>query len=137
MQHNYCSCTVDFKPKIKAGIEDLLRNQVAESFLSKSRRRSSGKSEQLTNKIKCKAVTNKTVQWPCLPPNKLGLSLGKKIRTNAVHEVIKERPISRKSTTVHEEIIRSRDLVFEVCSLIARQLKGLEVATVVQKDTCF
>jgi hypothetical protein len=39
---------------------------------------------------------------------------GKKSQGNSFGEMLKEKPISRKSTLAHEEVIRNRDLVFEV-----------------------
>lgn len=112
---------LDFKPKVKTGIEDLLRSQVAETLPFKiqhtrgSTARGRSSSPQSKKKVRSKSITSKSVQWPCLPPYKFGLlSPVKKTRVNSVNELMKEKPISRKSTRIHEEIIQSRDLVFEV-----------------------
>lgn len=110
-----CDSLLDYKPQVKTDIEDLLRQQVAESHPAKSRHGSTSSRPGAKKKIRSKSITSKTVQWPSLPPNKLGvMSPGKKTRVNAIGELTKEKPISRKSTVVHEEVIRSRDLVFEV-----------------------
>ena len=73
-------------------------------------------------RIKPKLLPTKLLQWPQLP-QKVTLSpqptpkKGKALGT--VGEMLKEKPTSKKSTMVHEEIIRSRDLVFEVYNDIA------------------
>lgn len=69
-------------------------------------------------RIKPKLLTGKTLQWPHLP-YKPGLGLSpqpqaKKPKTSAVSELMREKPLSRKATLAHEEVIKSRDLVFEV-----------------------
>ncbi len=65
------------------------------------------------------------MQWPALPPNKLGLiSPAKKTRISVISELVKDKPISRKAMVVHEDIIRSRDLVFEV--FLEHAMSGVE-----------
>ena len=132
---NFHDIILDFKPKVKTGIEDLLRSQVAETLPFKIRHtrgsassararastRGSISSQQPNKKVKGKAITSKSVQWPCFPPFKLELlSPVKKSRVNSVNELMKEKLISRKSTRVHEEVVQSRDQVFEVCLCMTR-----------------
>lgn len=111
----------------KPSVNQLLRQQAAENLqtvitrsresASRSRQDKATKprlSSPKAKKIRPKMV-NKTAQWPPLPQNRLGsLTPVKKMRQNAVNEVLKEKPTSKKFTSAHEEVIRMRDLVFEV-----------------------
>lgn len=102
---------------------------MAEGFPSKPQRGTSFSSCRSDagpkRKIKAKPITSKTVQWPALPPNKLGLiSPAKKTRISVISELVKDKPISRKAMVVHEDIIRSRDLVFEV--FLEHAMSGVE-----------
>lgn len=104
----------DFKPKAKTEMEDLLRQQVSDNLSgTTSRQRASSR----WKKIKPKVITSKTVQWPGLPTNKMPVAMSpvqKRTRTGIGE--LKDKPVSRKVTGTHEEVIRKRDLVFEVQS---------------------
>ncbi len=83
-------------------------------------------SKSLPKKIKSKVITSRTVQWPVLPqfvPPRLPTSPvvaaaaagGKKAQQgSSFGELLKEKPLSRKATLAHEDVIRNRDLIFEV-----------------------
>ena len=113
-----------FRSKAKSSVEELLRQHVtadaAKHHPHGSRLPSRPHTKTTPKKIKSKAITSKTVQWPVLPqvqmkPGQLSpLGVAKKGQPNPYTEILKEKPISRKSTPAHEEIIRNRDIIFEV-----------------------
>lgn len=105
---------------MKPTTEDLLRQQLAPSTKGRSKVTSSinFKASTKPKKIKPKTLSYKTLQWPQLPqppnPKLLSPTPGKKGKGNVLSELLKEKPITRKATLVHEEVISSRDAIFEV-----------------------
>ena len=115
---------IGVRPKAKLSIEELLRQQAAKYHHHHGNSRGSrghAVSKTTPKKIKSKAITSKTVQWPVLPQVQIRTLVspvaGRKTQGGSHGELLKEKPISRKATPTHEEVIRNRDLVFEVsCS---------------------
>ena len=108
--------STDVRPKVKTELEDLMRQQVVDLFPARRQSRASIGNISKPKKIKFKAITNRSMQWPNLSQNhRLAVLMPvKKARLNAMCDLLKERPISRKATLIHDEVIRTRDLCFEV-----------------------